>query len=69
MRRENTGCRCAVESTPTPENERVVAVGAPGADAMIAGVGAVIDSLLNSGRWVVKDEPKLGLYERNSVYF
>jgi len=46
--REQTGCRCVVESTPTHENERVVSVSATGTEAMAAGVNSVVDSLLNS---------------------
>jgi hypothetical protein len=40
-----------VESTPTAENERVVSVTAAASEGMVAGVGAVLECLLNSPRY------------------
>lgn len=54
--RERTGCRCSVESTPTAENERVVSVTAAASEGMVAGVGAVLECLLNSPRYDNDDD-------------
>jgi predicted RNA-binding protein YlqC (UPF0109 family) len=46
--RESTGCRCAVESTPTPENERIVTIAASSVESATAGVDAVLVALFTA---------------------
>jgi len=48
--RESTGCRCTVEATPTPEQERLVQVTASTAEALSAGIASVCEALLGAPR-------------------
>ena len=48
--REHTATRCVVESTPTPEGERLVSVTGGSAENVVAGVEAVIEALFSAQR-------------------
>ena len=48
--REHTATRCNVESTPTPEGERLVSVTGSSAESVVAGVEAVIEALFSAQR-------------------
>lgn len=43
--RDTTGCRVSVETTPTPEHERLAQVTAPSVEVMHSGMEAVLDAL------------------------